>query len=100
VAVGEKLDLGGDVVDRINDPVGAGDEVVALLAIAPKANFGFNAGGEGTAGEWQLYPGMGEIGLTLPREQSSRGTSSWPGLSACQRPRGSHKRGDSARRAL
>lgn len=46
MAVGEKLDLGGDVVDRINDPVGAGDEVVALLAIAPEANFGFNAGRE------------------------------------------------------
>lgn len=44
VAVSEELGLGGDVVDCVNDPVGAFEEGVSLGRVAPEGDRGFNAG--------------------------------------------------------
>ena len=43
--MGEKLSLGGDVVDSIDDPVGSFEESVPLRRVAPKGNGGVDAGG-------------------------------------------------------
>jgi hypothetical protein len=42
VTVGEQVDLGVDIVDRIDDPVGAFEEGLALV-LAPQADVDVNS---------------------------------------------------------